>query len=141
AVDAGLHHLGEDRVQEATRKYHALQDLDVRWPRSGNVQSNKAREVAAYAAEFRPLARIRVAEGLHRRVAAAGRQLPVFVQVNTSSEPQKYGIAPSDVPEFLDALQGYPNLEIQGLMTLAEFTSDVERVRQCFALLRTVRDQ
>src|SRR5699024_10687203 len=48
---------------------------------------------------------------------------------------------PSEVPQFLQTLQGYANLAVQGLMTLAEFTSDVERVRQCFALLRTVRDQ
>src|SRR5699024_3208442 len=89
AVDAGLHQLGENRVQEATRKYHALKDLDVQWSIIGNLQSNKARDVAAYAAEFQALDRIRIAEVLQRRLEAAGRQLPVFVQVNTSSEPQK----------------------------------------------------
>ena len=141
AIDAGLHQLGENRVQEATRKYHALQDLDVQWSIIGNLQSNKARDVAAYAAEFQALDRMRIAEVLNRRLETVGRRLPVFVQVNTSSEPQKYGIAPSEVPQFLQTLQGYPNLAVQGLMTLAEFTSDVERVRQCFALLRTVRDQ
>ena len=141
AVAAGLHQLGENRVQEATRKYHALKDLDVEWSIIGNLQTNKARDVAAYAAEFQALDRLRVAEVLHRRLEAAGRTLPVFVQVNTSHEPQKYGIHPDELPEFLAALAQYPTLKVQGLMTLAVFSEDADRVRQCFVLLRSLRDR
>lgn len=141
AVEAGLRQLGENRVQEATRKYHAMQDLDIEWSIIGNLQTNKARNVASYAAEFQALDRLRVAEVLNRRLQTAGRTLPVFVQVNTSNEPQKYGIQPHELPDFLVALQEYPTLEVQGLMTLALFTPDVERVRECFVLLRSLRDQ
>lgn len=141
AVKAGLRQLGENRVQEATRKYHAMQDLDVEWSIIGNLQTNKARDVAAYASEFQALDRLRVAEVLQRRLDAAGRTLPVFVQVNTSNEPQKYGIHPDEVAEFLAALRDYPALEVQGLMTLAVFSQDIERVRNCFIVLRTLRDQ
>ena len=141
AVAAGLRQLGENRVQEATRKYHALQDLNVEWSIIGNLQTNKARDVAAYAAEFQALDRLRVAEVLNRRLETAGRTLPVFVQVNTSNEPQKYGIHPDELAQFLAGLRQYPNLEVQGLMTLAIFSSDTERVRKCFTLLRELRDQ
>ena len=141
AVAAGLNELGENRVQEVTAKYHAMQDLDIRWSIIGNLQTNKARDVAAYAAEFQALDRLRVAEVLDRRLEAAGRTLPVFVQVNTSNEPQKYGIHPDEILEFLTALQDYPRLNVQGLMTLAVFTPEVERVRECFVLLRNLRDQ
>ena len=141
AVAAGLQQLGENRVQEATRKYHAMQDLDVEWSIIGNLQTNKARDVAAYAAEFQALDRLRVAEVLNRRLETAGRTLPVFVQVNTSNEPQKYGIHPDELARFLADLRQYPNLEVQGLMTLAIFSSDTERVRKCFTLLRELRDQ
>ena len=141
AVAAGLKELGENRVQEATAKYHAMQDLYIRWSIIGNLQTNKARDVAAYAAEFQALDRLRVAEVLDRRLEAAGRTLPVFVQVNTSNEPQKYGIHPDELHEFLTALQDYPRLNVQGLMTLAVFTPEVERVRECFVLLRNLRDQ
>src|SRR5690625_3563845 len=79
AVKAGLRQLGENRVQEATRKYHAMQDLDVQWSIIGNLQTNKARDVAAYASEFQALDRLRVAEVLQRRLDAAGRTLPVFL--------------------------------------------------------------
>lgn len=141
AVKAGLRQLGENRVQEATGKYHAMQDLEVQWSIIGNLQTNKARDVAAYASEFQALDRLRVAEVLNRRLEAAGRSMPVFIQVNTSDEPQKYGIRPEEVPEFLTALRAYPSLQVQGFMTLAVFTTDVERVRQCFRLLRNLRDE
>lgn len=140
AVAAGLQQLGENRVQEATRKYHAMQDLNVQWSIIGNLQTNKARDVAAYASEFHALDRLRVAAALERRLEVAGRTLPVFVQVNTSNEPQKYGIQTTQLPEFLAQLRQYPRLEVQGLMTLAIFSADEQRVRECFMVLRTLRD-
>lgn len=141
AVQAGCGRLGENKVQEATRKYHALADLGVEWSIIGHLQTNKARDVAAYAAEFQALDSIRVAEALDRRLQAAGRGLDVYVQVNTSAEPQKYGVQPAELEGFLAALSGYSSLRVRGLMTLAVFSSDLERVRGCFALLRTLRDR
>lgn len=141
AITAGLRRLGENKVQEATRKYHALVDLDVQWSIIGHLQTNKAREVAAYAAEFQALDSVRVAEALDRRLQAAGRSLPVYVQVNTSAEPQKYGIQPEELRSFLTALKAYSTLDVRGLMTLAIFTTDADRVRTCFTLLRTLRDR
>lgn len=141
AVAAGMHQLGENRVQEATRKYHALKDLAVEWSIIGNLQTNKARDVAAYASEFQALDRLRVAEVLNRRLEAVGRKLRVFIQVNTSAEPQKYGIQPDELPGFLTELRQYPALDVQGLMTLAVFSSEAQRVRKCFSLLRELRDR
>lgn len=141
AVRAGLHEFGENKVQEATRKHRALADLDVSWSIIGHLQTNKARDVAAYATEFHALDSLRVAGALDRRLDVAGRELDVFVQVNTSAEPQKYGIHPDELPAFLAALRDYSSLRVRGLMTLALFTSDTERVRTCFALLRTLRDR
>nr|WP_055501239.1 YggS family pyridoxal phosphate-dependent enzyme [Nonomuraea pusilla] len=141
AVRAGCRQLGENKVQEATRKHRALADLDVAWSIIGHLQTNKAREVAAYAAEFQALDSIRVAEALDRRLQALGRGLNVYVQVNSSAEPQKYGIQPEELPGFLAALPRYTSLRVRGLMTLAIFTPDTERVRRCFTLLRVLRDR
>ena len=65
----------------------------------------------------------------------------MFVQVNTSAEDSKYGLPPEEVPAFLARLPEYGALKVKGLMMLALFTSDTERVRECFALLRTLRDR
>ncbi len=142
AYAAGCRMLGENKVQEAHRKWEAMQDLaDLRWSVIGHLQTNKAKLVARFADEFQALDSLRVAEALDRRLQAEGRALDVFVQVNTSGEPSKYGLAPEDAAGFLKALPAFPALRVRGLMTLALFSSEAERVRRCFVLLRGLRDQ
>lgn len=141
AIGAGLRRLGENKVQEAVRKNRETADLDVDWVVIGHLQTNKARDVASFAAEFQALDRLRVAEALDRRLQAAGRSLDVYVQVNTSAEDSKFGMPPDELPGFLKALPSYGALRVRGLMTLALLTPDDARVRECFALLRTLRDR
>lgn len=139
---AGCRMLGENKPQEAYRKWEAMQDLaDLHWSVIGHLQTNKAKLVARFASEFQALDNLRVAEALERRLQAEGRALDVFVQVNTSGEASKYGLSPEDVPAFIQALPAFTALRVRGLMTLALFSSEAERVRQCFILLRTLRNQ
>ena len=141
AIGSGMRLLGENKVQEAVRKHRETGDLDVSWSIIGHLQTNKARDVAAIATEFQALDRLRVAEALDRRLQAAGRSLDVFVQVNTSAEDSKFGMPPEELPAFLQALPTYETLRVRGLMTLAILTPDDVRVRECFSLLRTLRDR
>lgn len=138
---AGCRWLGENKVQEARQKWQALADLPgLRWSIIGHLQTNKARDVARFADEFQALDSLRVAEALERRLQAEGRGLDVFVQVNTSGEASKFGLAPDAVPAFVRELRAYPALRLRGLMTLAVFSSDAAAVRACFRRLRELRD-
>ena len=142
AYAAGCRQVGENKVEEAHRKWEAMADLrDLRWSVIGHLQTNKAKLVARFASEFQALDSLRVAGALDRRLQIEGRSLDVFVQVNTSGEASKYGLAPKDVPAFIQALPAFSALRVRGLMTLALFSSEAERVRQCFILLRTLRDE
>ncbi len=141
AVAAGMHQLGENKVQEAKRKSENLRDLGISWSVIGHLQTNKARDVVAFADEFQALDSLRIAEALDRRLQAAGRSLDVYVQVNTSAEESKYGLPPEQVPSFLKQLAACSSLNVQGLMTLALFSSEVELVRACFVRLRRLRDR
>ncbi|WP_260961922.1 YggS family pyridoxal phosphate-dependent enzyme [Pseudomonas citri] len=142
AYAAGCRLLGENKVQEAQRKWEAMADLtDLQWSVIGHLQTNKVKQVARFASEFQALDSLRVAEALDRRLHIEGRQLDVFVQVNTSGEVSKYGLAPDDVGGFLRALPAFSALRVQGLMTLALFSADVSRVRPCFVRLRELRER
>ena len=141
AVAAGCTAFGENKVQEAQRKAQAMADLNLSWSLIGHLQTNKAKDVAAFADEFQALDSTRVAEALDRRLQAAGRSLDVFVQVNTSAEESKFGLRPDDVAAFVRTLPRCSALRVRGLMTLAEFTADTDRVRACFVALRTLRDR
>jgi len=130
AVEAGCDTLGENKVQEAKGKAEAMADLGIRWSVIGHLQTNKARDVARFASEFQALDSLRVAQALDQRLAQEGRQLDVFVQVNTSGEASKYGLGPIEVADF-----------VRGLMTLAVLSADPEQVRPCFVRLRELRDR
>ena len=142
AYDAGIRLLGENKVQEAYDKWQALSALDgLQWAVIGHLQSNKVKYVARFAAEFQALDSLEIAEALDRRLQQEGRSLDVFIQINTSDEPQKYGIAPDEVEAFIRALPAYSALRPRGLMTLALFSDDHEAVRRCFVRLRELRDR
>ena len=102
AYAAGARLFGENKVQEAAEKAEHFADRpDLRWAMIGHLQSNKTRQVAAFAHELHALDSLKVARGLHRALDELGRTLDVFVQVNSSDEPQKSGLAPDDVEALL----------------------------------------
>lgn len=141
AVAAGVTEVAENKLQEARDKQAALADLPLRWSIIGHLQTNKVKYLVQFAAEFHALDSLRLAEELNRRLDALDRDLDVFVQVNTSGETSKYGLHPDDLLPFVERLPDYPRLKPRGLMTLAIFSADTERVRTCFRLLRTLRDR
>jgi len=141
AYAAGCRLLGENKPQEAYQKWQATQDLDaLGWSVIGHLQTNKAKYVARFASEFQALDSIRLAEILNKRLEIENRELDVFVQVNTSGEASKFGLAPKDVAAFLQALPQFPRLKVRGLMTLALLSAEPDQVRPCFVLLRQLRD-
>ena len=82
-----------------------------------------------------------LAQALHNRLQIEKRALDVLVQVKTSSEETKYGLAPDELAQFLDTLRGFDTLRVGGLMTLATHSQDETVVRACFRTLRELRDQ
>ena len=141
AYAAGCRFLGENKVQEAHEKSEELADLtDLKWSVIGHLQRNKARYVARFASEFQALHTVRLAEMLERRLEIEDRTLDVFVQVNSSGEESKFGLPPEEVLDFVKELPNYPRLRVKGLMTLALFSSDMERVRACFVRMRELRE-
>lgn len=141
AFAAGITDFGENKLQEARDKHAALNDLAIRWSIIGHLQTNKVKYLVRFAREFHALDSFRLAEELNRRLEIEGRDLDVFVQVNTSGEASKYGLQPDELMPFAERLTDYPRLKPRGLMTLAIFSADADRVRICFQMLRDLRDR
>jgi len=141
ALALGLRRFGENRVQEIRDKQAALADAGIAWVVIGPVQTNKAKDVARLAAEVQSLDRLELAEALHHRLQLEGRSIDVLVQVKTSPEESKHGLAPAQLPTFLDQLRAYPSLRVRGLMTVAVQSDNPAEVRDCFRRLRDYRDQ
>jgi pyridoxal phosphate enzyme (YggS family) len=90
---------------------------------------------------FHALDSARLAKELDARARQAGRVLPCLVQVNTSGEGSKEGLAPEGVDELLDELAEYPALAVSGFMTVAAPAANPEEVRHEFRRLREIRDR
>lgn len=143
AVEAGCTRFGENRVQDALAKWELINPDHPRieWVIIGALQTNKAKYVARFASELQALDSLKVAHELDRRLQREGRQLDVLVEVNSSQEPQKSGIAPEDALGFAKDLAAFDALRVKGLMTVAVHSEDRARVAACFERTRVLRDQ
>jgi len=141
AVSLGYKRFGENRTQEIGQKAPLLADCDIQWVVIGQLQTNKAKEVARLAHELQSLDRMELAEALDRRLQLEGRSIDVLVQVKTSPEETKAGLDPIELIPFLRQLSGFQTMRVRGLMTMAILSEDQSAVRRCFAQLRTLRDQ
>ncbi|MCB0976317.1 MAG: YggS family pyridoxal phosphate-dependent enzyme [Acidimicrobiales bacterium] len=140
-ADAGVDLVGENKVQEALGKADTFERLGLRWAMIGHLQTNKVRHVVGSAAEVHSVDNLRVAEALDRRLQDAGSGLDVFVQVNSSGEDSKFGLPPDEVEAFVTDLAPFTSLRIRGLMTLAVFSEDRDRVAACFERMRALQER
>jgi pyridoxal phosphate enzyme (YggS family) len=138
AVAAGLHDVGENRVQEALQKQEAVGYLAVDWHLIGTLQRNKARTAVGRFRLIHSVDRLDLARELDRRASGAPQE--VLVQVNCSNEAQKGGVAPAGLPALLDDLRQFGGLSVRGLMTMSALTEDQTEQRRAFTLLRELRD-
>lgn len=141
AVTLGFHRFGENRTQEIAQKTPLLADCNIQWVVIGQLQTNKAKEVARLAHELQSLDRLELAEALDRRLLLEGRSLDVLVQLKTSPEETKAGLEPSELIPFLRQLSAFQTLRVRGLMTMAILSEDQAAVRRCFTQLRQCRER
>ena len=139
ASSTGLVRFAENRPQELAAKARQLDGIE--WVLIGPLQTNKAGLAAEFACQFQGLDALRTAEALDRRLQALGRGIDVLVEVNTSGEAAKHGVAPGDALALARGLGAFSSLRPVGLMTVALNSPDETAVRGCFARLRDVQAQ
>lgn len=132
ALAAGLGDLGENRVEELARKSPYFEDRGATWHMIGHVQSRKARGAARLAALIHSVDSLRLAGKLSRHGEAEGRRVRVLVQVNASGESTKSGFAEAGALDAIGRVAALPGLRVEGLMTMAPFTSDERALRDTF---------
>ena len=141
ALDAGLTHLGENRVQEAVEKMKALSDRAPTWHLIGHLQRNKASRAVELFDRIETVDSLRLAQALERGAEEIGRDLRVFVEVNVAEEPQKAGVSPAETAALVDAIDVLPWLTVTGLMAIPPRRDDPEESRPAFARMRRLFDE
>jgi pyridoxal phosphate enzyme (YggS family) len=141
AVDLGLRHFAENRVQDALRKFETPLPPGCDLHLIGHLQTNKARPAVGLFDVIETVDRPSLIAALEKEAARIEKRLPVLVQVNIAGEEQKAGCAPQEAHDLLAALTASPWLEPQGFMTMAPLVADPEEVRPVFRGLRELRDR
>ncbi|WP_159707665.1 YggS family pyridoxal phosphate-dependent enzyme [Arthrobacter sp. 18067] len=129
----GVTDIGENRDQEAATKSAGLTDVDIRWHFIGQLQSNKAKSVAKYAASVQSIDRPQVVDALAKAImreqGATGRaDLDCFIQVSLEDDAGAHrgGASPADVEVLAAQIESAAGLQLSGLMAVAPLGADPE---------------
>lgn len=145
AVRCGVKHIGENKIQEAERKFKQLDvsnfDLEFRKHYVGHLQTNKAGKAVEIFDLIHSLDSLKLAQVLSRNAVQSGKTIEVLVQVNTSAEDSKFGVDPEMTVELISQAAELPGLKIRGLMTIGAFLPDPEQVRPFFLKLRRLSEE
>ncbi len=135
AIRAGIGHIGENRVQEATEKIAGLSHLvpAPTWHMVGHLQRNKVKTAVDIFDIIHSVDSLRLAQAISQRALKA---VSILLEVNVSGEETKGGFSVAQLPQAAEEIGRLPNLEVKGLMTIAPMVDDPEQVRPVFRRLR-----
>jgi pyridoxal phosphate enzyme (YggS family) len=147
-VHLGFTDLGENRVQQLRKVSAQIAEFlkegnadsalpeKISWHMVGHLQRNKVRHVLPIASLIHSVDTLRLAEEINASAPKLNLCPKVLLQVNTSDEPQKYGVPVGAATHLAEQIQTLPNLKLIGLMTMAPLTHDKDVVRACFVRAR-----
>ena len=132
--------IGENRAQVALPKLPKLApEFRLHW--IGRLQTNKVKGIIDHVCMLHTLDRLALAQEVERRAAEHGRVLPALVQVNIAREPQKGGMPVEEVLGFLRQMRDFPNIHVQGLMSIMPLDAPPDVLRSLFRGMRTLFEQ
>jgi hypothetical protein len=150
AIQAGIIHIGENRVQEAAGKFELLKGKypQVTWHMIGHLQTNKIGQALKIFDIIQSVDSVRLAEEINKRYEVLGKRpaLPagrceVFIEVNVSGEESKSGVPFSLAEELVIYISGSGNLSVTGLMTVPPYFDEQEKATPYFRKLSQLRDK
>jgi len=141
AIDAGVHIVGHNYVQEAQAMIEQLGVDAASWAMIGHLQRNKVREAVRLFDLIQTIDSLRLAGAIGRVCEETGRVMPVLIEVNSAREPQKSGVVPEAVTDLVREIAQLESVQIRGLMTMGPLTSDPEQLRPVFRETKTLFDR
>ena len=139
AYDSNHKLFGENKVQEMTEKWKAL-PKDIEWHMIGHLQKNKVKYIAPYVSLIHSVDSIRLLNEINKQAKKNNRIINCLIQVNISEEQSKFGLQINNLPDFFNQIieNSYESVEIIGLMGMASFTENEEKIFNEFTSLKEV---
>ena len=139
AYDAGHLIFGENKVQEMTRKWEEL-PKDIQWHMIGHLQRNKVKYMASFVSLIHGVDSFKLLKEIDRQAGKHGRVIDCLFQIHIAEEATKFGLNESELFEILESTEfmALEHVKITGLMGMATFTDDMDKVRREFRNLKAI---
>ena len=143
AYAAGVRIFGENKVQEAAEKIPSLRPVcpDACWAMIGHLQSNKVNKTVQIFDEIHSVDSVDLAKRLNSSAEKLEKNLTVLIEVNSSGEPQKFGVSSEEALLLVKSVNTLSKLKLHGLMTMGPGTDNGADTRRAFASAKTVFDR
>jgi pyridoxal phosphate enzyme (YggS family) len=138
AYETGQRAFGENKVQEMVGKYEQL-PKDIEWHLIGHLQSNKVKYIAPFVHLIHAVDSLKLLEAINKEAAKNNRIINCLLQFHIAKEETKFGLSIDEAKELLrsDSFKSMENISIRGVMGMASFTEDEQRIRDEFRLLKS----
>lgn len=136
----GHRDFGENYVQELLDKSGQL-PADIRWHFIGHLQSNKVKFIIPFVQLIQGVDSLKLLNEIHKQAEKAGRRVNCLLQVHIAEEETKFGLSEEELEQAMGLIGQMPFVQVQGLMGMASFTEDGEKVRQEFRHLKQLYDR
>ena len=140
AAEAGLTVFGESKVQEAKVKI-SMCPGNLRWQMIGHLQSNKCRDAVHFFEMIQSVDSLSLAGEINKFAGNSAKTMPILIEINVAGESSKFGYEPKRLLAELKEINRLPKIEIHGLMTIAPWAEEPEKVRPIFRRLREIKSE
>jgi pyridoxal phosphate enzyme (YggS family) len=131
---------GENKVQEAKAKIPQCPG-HLRWHMIGHLQSNKCRDAVRLFEMIQSVDSLSLALEIDKCAGQLAKTMPILLEVNVAGEASKFGYQPAQLLADLSEINALNKIEIHGLMTVAPWAEDPEKVRPVFRALRELKER
>lgn len=138
--DLGQRDFGENYVQELVDKQAHL-PKDIRWHFIGHLQRNKVKYIAPFVHLIHSVDSSKLLQEINKQAVKLDKVIDVLLQIHIAEEETKFGFDDNELMDFVAQTNQYPNVKVGGLMGMATFTDDTEKVNREFQLLKKLFDK
>lgn len=133
----GHRDFGENYVQELTTKYEGL-PKDIRWHFIGHLQTNKVKYIAPFVHLIHGVDSGKLLKEINKQGEKNNRIINCLLQMYIAMEETKFGLDENELTEVMSTVHQFNNVKVNGLMGMASFTENMEKVRNEFRHLKSV---
>ena len=130
AIEKGITHIGENRVQELISKHGLLRPAHSHF--IGHLQTNKVKDIIDKVEMIESVDSIRLANEISKQAQKRGIVMDVLLEINIGGEESKSGFAPEDAEKAVGEVAKLDGIRVKGLMTIPPATDLPEESRKYF---------